>query len=65
MFWAIAGKFVNENEQLFPKLLNFVSIILCLSIYNETVKLLLSVIGAITSKFRNSLAVPIAKVTLF
>ena len=60
MFWATVGKFVNENDQLFPKLLNFVSIQLYLSIYNETMTHLFSVIGAIKSKPRNSLAVYMA-----
>ena len=62
IFWATDGKFVNENDQLFPKRSNFVSILLCLSIYNETIKHLFSVIGAIK---RNSLAVPMAEEILF
>ena len=54
IFWATIEKFVYENDQLFPKLSNFVSILFCLSIYNETVEHLCSVIGAIKSNLCNS-----------
>ena len=54
IFWATIEKFVNENDQLFPKLSNFVSILFCLSIYNETVEHLCSIIGATKSMLRNS-----------
>ena len=65
IFWATDRKFVNENDRLFPKLSNFVSILLCLSIYDETIKHLFSVIGAIKRKLCNFLAVPMAEEILF
>ena len=47
IFWATLRIFVNENIQLFPKLSNFVSTLLCLSIYNKRVKDLFRVIRAL------------------
>ena len=65
IFWAIIEKFVNENDQLFPKLSNFVLILFCLSIYNETLNYLFSVAGSMKSKLRNSLANSMAEIIFF
>ena len=66
IFWATIEKFVYENDQLFPKLSNFVSTLLCLSIHNKRVKDLFRVICALKSfAIRNSLNVLMAEVILF